>query len=245
MSLMNRFSVAYNMEKANKKKDNNDQNTTSKQPFTNNDKNANEFLGEDVVKPLINFGYELHQIMMAFKIYKFVSVDEAIYILMKDTETKKYNHRYLPMESENNYERVNQNQNQCLLCYEEQSEHFNFDSDFDHQVLDVNMGKRGEENKDTTLNGTNNQLIRSTDGSGLIEKKLNSENNTEKKILKLLQVEIPQETLDLFEDPDVCTICYGESTAGTNRAQFSCGHKFCKTCVYNHLNININNGKVE
>jgi hypothetical protein len=177
--------------------------------------------------------------MIAFKIYKFVSVDEAIYILMRDPETKKYNHRFMQRETrENNYEKVNQNE--CLLCYDEISQHANFELDLDSH-LDVNMGRRSDENKDTTVNGTSNNLIKSTDHSGIADK-LNQD--SEKKIIKFQQIDIPQETLDLFENPEVCTICFGEAAVGNNKAQFSCGHKFCKTCVSSHLNININNGKV-
>jgi hypothetical protein len=86
---------------------------------------------------------------------------------------------------------------------------------------------------------TDNSLI--NDNKGTATDITMTEN---RKFLQKYTVDIPKETLDLFEDPDVCTICYSDKIEENNKAQFSCGHKSCRLCVINHLNININNGKV-
>jgi hypothetical protein len=90
------------------------------------------------------------------------------------------------------------------------------------------------------MNYTDNSLI--NDHKGNTTDITMTEN---KKVLAKYEVDIPKETLDLFEDPNVCTICFSERIEENNKAQFSCGHKFCRLCVINHLIININNGKVK
>lgn len=56
--------------------------------------------------------------------------------------------------------------------------------------------------------------------------------------------ELPKETLDFFEDPNTCTICFSEKIDARNKAQFACSHKFCRTCVESHLRTHITDGKV-
>ena len=82
-------------------------------------KPSKEFLSEDVVKTLLNFGYTLDQIMTAFKIYKFMTVDDAIHILTKDPETGKCNHRFIPFQQRNGegYDAVVAS-NSCMICSE-------------------------------------------------------------------------------------------------------------------------------
>lgn len=251
MSLFSKFSVSYNMEQASRKKVNNTiQETTMKFSINHGDKfQMREFLGEDLLKPLIGFGYELDQIMLAFKIYKFGTVDEALSILMRDTETNKYNHRFISLNSnEGGYDDVRALN--CFLCGELRAEHIDLDIDIDmthlprvHVESEINQKIPKEDNfNDTSIEHERSSLpmIKTSDQSGLIEKKLNSD----RKKIQSYKVDISKETLELFEDPEVCRICFSEILTTSNRAQFACGHKFCKTCVTNHLSVNITNGKV-
>jgi hypothetical protein len=237
------------MEQASKKKTNNTiQETTMK--FSNNPGEkpvVREFLGEDLLKPLLGFGYEVDQIMLAFKIYKFGSVDEALSILMRDTETNKYNHRFLSQNiNEGGYEDARSIF--CFLCGEGRGEHIDLELDISHHPQahiesEINQKNPKEDNfNDTSIEHERSSLpmIKTSDQSGLIENKLNSD----RKKIQLHKVDIPKETLELFEDPEVCRICFSEVLNTNNKAQFACGHKFCKTCVTNHLSINITNGKV-
>ena len=59
-----------------------------------------------------------------------------------------------------------------------------------------------------------------------------------------IQIFIDKETLLAFEDPDICTICFDNKLIGKNFTEFSCGHKFCNTCIIAHLTTNIINGRV-
>lgn len=239
MSLFNRFSVAYNIDKASK---NNESEDIDKKVFKQRSKaTIREFIGEEVVNPLIGFGFDVEQIMMAFKLYKFNTVDEAIYILMRDPETGKYNHRYVS-RNEGGYKKIN-DQN-CFLCGDEPSYHVQLDMDITDIKLDLTRKRKmddEEEIKDTSINcdRSNNPILKTSDISSILEAK----NNQERKILQV-KVEIPQDVIELFEDPEVCRICFSEVINSSNQATFSCGHKFCRTCVINHLNINITNGKV-
>jgi hypothetical protein len=233
------------MEKANKKKQENLDTTTKVQ--LNNEK-YKEFLSEDVVKPLLNFGYDLDQVMMAFKIYNFTTVDDAIHILMKDPETGKFHHRFINNTERNNegYEGV-KGSLPCMICGEEMILHIDYDTGNQNSKdirLDLGMQKRHEEEqKDITaqIDKTNQNLKTSLNISIVNDTKINSERKNQ---LKIKLVEIPKETIEMFEDPDVCKICFGEVVKESNKAQFACGHSFCKTCVTNHLTVNINNGKV-
>jgi hypothetical protein len=249
MSLFKRFSVSYKMEQASKKKPNSTiQETSMKFSMHPNDKlPVREFIGEDLLKPLLGFGYDLDQIMMAFKIYRFASVDEALMILMRDSETGKFNHRFLnQIMGEDGYEDTRSVN--CYLCGESRKDHVDLDIDLTHSrdaQLDVDTNhklQKDDQMKETSFEHerSNLPMIKTSDQSGLLEQKLNSN----RKKLNIQQIDIPKETLELFEDPEVCRICFAEVLNSTNKAQFACGHKFCKTCVTNHLAINITNGKV-
>ena len=71
-------------------------------------------------------------------------------------------------------------------------------------------------------------------------------NSAKEKQIKIMNVkiEIPPETLELFEDPEVCRICFAEKMIGNNKAEFACGHMFCRKCVANYLTNCISDGKV-
>jgi hypothetical protein len=249
---MNRFSIHNNMEKANKKKkEMND--TTAKINLQIEERGQKDFIGEEVVEPLLRFGFSIEQIMTAFKIYKFLTVDEAVYILMRDTETGKFHHRFLKMQdmqNEKGYEgvvNIARNNNECMLCGEAVYDHIDFELEHNEKEvrIDMNMNTNVNNNnledggKDTSVNFDKtipqNKTTDISGISGIMDKKLN---------LQIQQIEIPKETLELFEDPDICRICFSEVLNDNNKAQFACGHKFCKTCVSNHLNTNIVNGKV-
>lgn len=49
---------------------------------------------------------------------------------------------------------------------------------------------------------------------------------------------------DVFDDPDMCKICFANKVTEVNRVKFDCEHEFCKDCVINYLRTKITNGKV-
>jgi hypothetical protein len=58
------------------------------------------------------------------------------------------------------------------------------------------------------------------------------------------KVNIAKATLDAFEDPNICRICFDNVITPTNKITLECTHEFCTPCVLGYLKININNGKV-
>jgi len=41
-------------------------------------------------------------------------------------------------------------------------------------------------------------------------------------------INIDKETLDDFEDPNICRICFSEKLEVNNKVELGCGHKFCQ-----------------
>lgn len=62
--------------------------------------------------------------------------------------------------------------------------------------------------------------------------------------LSNVNIKIPPDTLELFYHPEICQICFEEKIVDINKAEFACGHKFCKKCVTNYLRNSIVDGKV-
>lgn len=256
--MINRFSLANNLER-NKNKNNTEMlDSTAKLPIigqSNPDK-AREFISEDVVKPLLNFGYTLDQIMITHKLYKFQTVDDAIHLMMRDPETGKFHHRFLNANGVRNsegYSDLRVPEDKCVLCLEPANEHIDYElKQINANDIKLEVGddrRRGETNQKGSSNELTHTVLKTEDASQIVNTTNNNsdkkpESNREKKMLNLQQVEIPKETLEMFEDPEVCRICFAEVLGEQNKAQFACGHKFCKTCVTSHLNMNISNGKV-
>ena len=88
----------------------------------------------------------------------------------------------------------------------------------------------------------NNKKIINTNSNNLIE----SVNETKKipNQIEYSKIEIPQKTLDLFNQPDICHICYSNKINPYNIAQISCGHYFCNNCIQTYLTSKIVNGEV-
>ena len=58
------------------------------------------------------------------------------------------------------------------------------------------------------------------------------------------KIEIPQETLNMFDNPNTCRICFANTVNKSNPAQISCGHFFCDNCIQMHMTTKIVNGRV-
>ncbi len=237
---MNRFSVGYKIDKANRK---NNHDTTVKINLNQEIKFSAEALSEEIVQSLLYFGFIIPQIMEAFKIYKFTSVDEAIYILMRDPETGKFNHRYVHPDKKidlngQGFEMINAHR--CLLCNEGVADHVDYmlDSINEEVKLEIENYKSkitNEENLDSIIEEKIQNLGKFSDSNNILK----SPRIIESKF------EVPQEQIELFENPDICRICFDDIMEEGNTAKFECGHSFCKNCVRSHLNINITNGKVK
>jgi hypothetical protein len=187
MSLVNRFSVSYSMEKAKRRSQNlNQTNKIQLNP------DGPKVLTDELAEALMKFGFDIEQIITAFKIYKFTTVDEGITIMMKDPETNKYNHKFLKSYDNEGYVRIQVNSDGCLICGDKHILHI----DYDEAII-----------KEEILDNTKSNIPL----NGILDK-----------------VDIPKETLDMFDDPDVCRICFAEKVGISNKALFSCEHVFCR-----------------
>ncbi len=301
MSLINKFTIGFYKEKS-KKKDSNDH--SSLQVNSNKQHQNKQVLSQELFEILITFGFEIRQIITAFKEYKFMNIDEACYFLMRDNETGKYNHKFHRDVNEENLDYSNIKKNVCFICGNDPSEHYDFDmkskrfsvnnkeinnNQINHNDLksnnhadikniynrddilynnvnegnsniinndrsidkftslnnSVNLGKiisSGFNNKNSISGFKNNENVNKNKFNGILDKIENNNNNKNKIIKK--KIDIPSETLCLFEDPDICKICCTVKVVQSNKAEFACGHKFCRKCVTNYLTNSINNGKV-
>lgn len=361
---MNYFSIGYQIEKENNRSQYSNKyfrgNMQSEVPIKNN-------LSQSVIETLIKFGFQLDKIMFAYKIYKFQNIDDAIYIMMKDNETGKYNHKFIKNDSDtninnnvgykngegnngNNENRDNLNNNNinnnlylnmndsCYICGGLSNEHVDYEFKEIKLVIDpklndleknkyknknnnVNLSEINQSNSNCKINIENNyiiskNLISNVDNSNIKLENINdigkltnnkiadsnknndisnsnSNNNDNSNVeenknkpnitnnflgdnlsnknkcsenfnsniktnyisadgnMKIpimrsdIQINIDKDTLDAFEDPEICTICFENKINKNNSSEFSCGHKFCNTCVKSHLTTNIVNGRVK
>jgi hypothetical protein len=173
----------------------------------------------------------MEQIYLAFSIYKFRSIEEAIHIMMKDPETNKYLHRFLEGDKR-----------RCQICRGKYEEHANENVEPLHANDEEESLTISEGNKPASLEtGIGKGPSIEVDPS--VKQDLNK-SVASKRDLNLIKIDLPQEVLDDFEDPNICRICFSSKLNVDPKVTFSCQHEFCKTCVYSYLFTNIVNGNV-
>ena len=80
----------------------------------------------------------------------------------------------------------------------------------------------------------------------------NINNNTIESIPKVKNIKlpnyckiyIPKETLQIFDNPNICPVCYNNEKNENNIAQEHCQHKFCDKCLNSYITNKIMNGEV-
>ncbi len=331
MSLFDRFTIGYQIEKEQKRSSSFNITSTNNEIQGKIRSNISEnpqkeILYRDIIENLMELGFNIPQIMVAFKAYKFNTLDDAVYIMMKDVETGKYNHRFFSSENKDS-NNLNRNENskiisksisknndneikltinnpysseigkKCAICNGFANEHIDFElreikleiGNINKKIIeDDNINKKKNScknlsnynsedkinqidssiNMSTLINATENKLSKLNEqlkpnhnlisnnrinnlGNYFQNKKLeetkvsdNNNNTSKKKINIVTNINLDKETLDLFEDHRVCRICFSERIAEANRAEFACGHQFCRKCVINYLTSCIDNGRV-
>ena len=294
MSLLNKFSVSYNLEQANKKKHHHNENSElSKTAIKKNG------LRNEVAQDLIELGYDIDILMMLIKIHPFTNVDEALNLLSRDPDTHLYNHKYYNPKVNSKLNIINE---PCLICQGKKKEHineddldieFNNNNNFQNEKNEIqnelntisniknnsnvnnnsnNISKKQSKEIKNNIsinskinNQTNNEysqtpLIQNNNINTLLQSKnqndkninvstsnnlISSSSQSERKIkLDFGKIEIPKETLELFESPNICRICFSNKINPQNKAQISCGHFFCDNCIKTYLTNKIINGQV-
>jgi hypothetical protein len=141
--------------------------------------------------------------------------------MTKDPDSKKYVHRYV------------QSEEMCGICGQRQEEHF--DADHLNNGEDISLDVRSDHSPNQT------RLLKS-----YREQQFSKQSNPEKIVdINQIIVDIPKSVLDDFEDESICRICFDNKLIDQMKiCLMPCNHQFCRNCVYNHLRINIINGKV-
>ena len=137
---------------------------------------------------------------------------------MKDIETNKYIHKFLEDSNKN-----------CELCGQKFSEHTESDFFVNEEELSLKASKNI--NSDRRLEPQSQSTRRSQSQNKFTE-------------IKFPNINFPRETLDDFEDPNICRICFSNKLNTSPKASFSCAHEFCQKCVFGYLKNKIENGKV-
>ena len=110
--------------------------------------------------------------------------------------------------------------------------HNNFDIDDDNNTV-ININKNINIENSNNIDNNKNIIINN-----------NNDENINIKIPTYCKIEIPKETLESFQDPDICPICYANKVNKNNIAQKNCKHKFCDKCITTYLTQKIINGEV-
>jgi hypothetical protein len=77
-----------------------------------------------------------------------------------------------------------------------------------------------------------------------LDLKLKLNSNLQSK-LRIIKIPISKELEELFNDPNICRICFSVKINENNSVIFNCGNIFCMNCVTNYLMNQINDGKVK
>ena len=86
-----------------------------------------------------------------------------------------------------------------------------------------------------------NENINNNINNNTIESKVALKNI---KLPNYCKIIIPKETLEIFNNPNICPICYNNEKNKNNIAQEHCQHKFCDECLNSYISRKIMNGNV-
>ena len=143
MSLLNKFSVSYNLEQANRKKHN---------AFLSKTGIKSNGIRNQVAQDLLELGYNIESLMMLLKIHPFTTVEEALNLLSKDPDTHLYNHKYYNPNIKPN-SKFNIIDEPCLICQGKKNEHGN---DYDYEIENDKLNSNTINNNEL---GNSNKII--------------------------------------------------------------------------------------
>ena len=185
MSLLNKFSVSYNLEQANRKKHN---------AFLSKTGIKSNGIRNQVAQDLLELGYNIESLMMLLKIHPFTTVEEALNLLSKDPDTHLYNHKYYNPNIKPN-SKFNIIDEPCLICQGKKNEHGNdYDYEIENDKLNsntINNNELGNSNKiisnkiscnnSNNINNDNNgiNINQSKEIKNMTNPKLNTQTNND------------------------------------------------------------------
>ena len=197
----------------------------------NEKENYRQFQYNDLKKSSINKSTINHNISINIKEPGCKKMPKISNTIISPLSIKIYKNKNL--ESINNEEKENNS------YYKENHQD---DIIYNDNSLDVN----GNNNKITNINknNKNQNTINNHDENANKNVIINNNKNIKIKLQKYCKIEIPIETLDSFQDPDICPICYENKVNKNNIAQINCKHKFCDKCIKTYLTKKIIDGDV-
>ena len=105
--------------------------------------------------------------------------------------------------------------------------------------------RNNAKNELNTIININDYFIKDNGSINNTEESQNSKENLKNiKMPNYCKITIPKETLQLFNDPNICSICYNNKINKKNIAQEHCQHKFCDQCLNSYITRKIMNGEV-
>lgn len=183
---------------------------------------------KEIILTLLSMGFHLESICQANRKYHFTSLEQAVDILLFDTDKGVYNHEFVPSKEGMS----------CEICSDEKKKHFfNKESlnETEENNLKIDFSYIDHYSNYTFHFRKNNEISfreKSTDSS--IKIKISSE----------LIDRITSEFEKGMDNNCLCCICYSEEITKDNSYSLDCGHVFCKKCVRNYLAILIKESKV-
>ena len=102
--------------------------------------------------------------------------------------------------------------------------------------MELNQDEQNEEDNQINIS---NQVNNSNDNISINNKENENFDNT-----KLEKYGINLETINQFNNPEICKICCSNNINKDNIAQKCCLHYFCDECIKNYITYQINNGIV-
>ena len=98
--------------------------------INNKEREYNGNLSPDLIKSLIIFGFDINEIILAHREYKFTEIEEACFFMMRDPETNLYNHKFMPKggQKENIDDPEKSEPLKCRICKGKSSEHIKIET---------------------------------------------------------------------------------------------------------------------
>ena len=180
----------------------------------------------NVINDLCEMGYDINSISYLLEEYKFSNVDEAINFFSKNKITNKYNHKFYPLKRKS----------YCGICKDNIENHENIN----YYTIDSNSNY----NLNTNNSNENSYRIESEIRPFTISiNSIKSNHLHHKTDINYNNIKISKETQSLFDNPNICTICY-ENLINKNNVSHLCNHFFCDKCMKTYLTYKIKNGDV-
>ena len=203
----------------------------------------------NVINDLCEMGYDIDSLSLLLENHKFNTVDEAINLFSINPLTKKYNHKFYKLKKSE----------KCGICNDKYETHNNCDINEKNEIIiPPKLSNNYNSNTAKTLNLEDSYRIDTELKPFNISNKKINKNNQKQKPRRLKtnksnksnksdfiygKIKISAETQKLFENPNICTICY-EKLINKNNISHLCNHFFCDNCIKTYLTNKIISGNV-